>query len=119
MNDAKDNIVTIRLTNEEKATLEQEAKLHGLRLSHYVRYKVLELQEKGVKKQEQTSSSIAFLDQHLHLLTRVILNGYFHTIKLADNQLSEEELAEAEEEALKVINHLGILMPERSLDSES
>jgi Family of unknown function (DUF6290) len=112
MSDAKDNIVTIRLSNEEKALIEQEAKLHSLSLSQYVRYKILELQETTQQAVSQTAPSIKFLDEHLPLLARVLLDGYFHIIKIAERALPPEAIEEAENDALEVINRLGIAKPD-------
>lgn len=112
MNKSKGTMLAIRLTDQEKEKLEKRAKDNCMVLSQYIRYKVLEWED--VPKKSKQPYCIEFLNKNLPMITRVILDGYFHIRALARQKLDEEDYEEIRKETHIEFKKLGILKKQRN-----
>ena len=111
MNKSKEIKISIRFSEEEIEQLEGKAKDHCMTLSQYIRYKA---DDEGVLKKSKQPYCIEFLNKNLPMITRVILDGYFHIRALARQKLDDEDYEEIGKETHIEFKKLGILKKQRN-----
>lgn len=103
MNDEKNKqVIMLRLTRSEKDKLKEEANGCCMNITQYIKYKLFEADG------ESSFNKSTFLDQNIALLTRVLINGYFHIRLLGLKHLSKEELDKVHTESEEEFKKLGI-----------
>jgi len=105
MAESKGTMIGIRVSEEEKELLTQEAGKLGMSLSQYVRYKALE--EDSVKENQQKTVN-EFLDKYIAKMSRLIIDGYFHVKAMSLNNLSKEQKNDAVQMSYKEFDKIGI-----------
>jgi len=105
MAESKGTMIGIRVSEEEKELLTQEAGKLGMSLSQYVRYKALE--EDSVKENQQKTVN-EFLDKYIAKMSRLIIDGYFHVKAMSLNNLSKEQKNDAVQMSYKEFDKMGI-----------
>lgn len=106
MSKSKELRISIRFSEEEAERLEEKAKDHCMTLSQYIRYKA---DDEGVPKKSKQPYCIEFLDKNLPMITRVILDGYFHIRALARQKLDDKDYEEIGKETHIEFKKMGIL----------
>lgn len=79
--------ISLRLSNDEKTLMLARAKGHGMTMSEYIRYKLLE--DKAPVEKRVNS-----LEANQDLIIKLIINGYLKITAMANKTLSEAELEE-------------------------
>lgn len=74
---SSENMITIRLSKEEKENIAQNAKAHFMSLNQYVKFKLFEEND---------------LFKHVPLMMRIMINGYMHVRALGIKHLTTDEL---------------------------
>ena len=105
-NNRKIIALTFRVSEEEKKLIEQKAKERCMSINQYTRYKVFEYEE--LESVENERYALKFLNKNLPMITRIILDGYFHVRALARQNLTEEDYKEINEEEEIEFKRLGI-----------
>ena len=105
MAESKGTMIGIRVSEEEKELLTQEAGKLGMSLSQYVRYKALE--EDSVKENQQKTVN-EFLDKYIAKMSRLIIDGWVHTKAMALNNLSKEQKEDAHQMSLSEFKKMGV-----------
>ena len=105
MTESKGTMIGIRVSEEEKELLTQEANKIGMSLSQYVRYKALGEDSAG-ENQQKTANE--FLDKHIAKMSRLIVDGWVHTKAMALNNLSKEQKEDAHQMSLSEFEKMGV-----------
>lgn len=105
MAESKGTMIGIRVSEEEKELLTQEANKIGMSLSQYVRYKALE-EDEAEENQQKTANE--FLDKYIAKMSRLIIDGYFHVKAMSLNNLSKEQKDDAVQMSYKEFDKMGI-----------
>jgi hypothetical protein len=105
MAESKGTMIGIRVSEEEKELLTQEANKIGMSLSQYVRYKALE-EDEAEENQQKTANE--FLDKYVAKMSRLIIDGYFHVKAMSLNNLSKEQKDDAVQMSYKEFDKMGI-----------
>ena len=105
MAESKGTMIGIRVSEEEKELLTQEANKIGMSLSQYVRYKALE-EDEAEENQQKTANE--FLDKYIAKMSRLIIDGYFHVKAMSLNNLSKEQKDDAVQMSYKEFVKMGI-----------
>ena len=105
MAESKGTMIGIRVSEDEKELLTQEANKIGMSLSQYVRYKALE--EYQVEENQQKTAD-EFLEKYLTKISRMIIDGYINIKALTHKQLTEEENDAALKISYKEFDEMGI-----------
>ena len=106
MRESKETTITIRLSDEEKGVLEKAAKEDCMSLSQYIRHRVLEDREKIQENQQPYYAE--FLNKNLPMITRVLLDIFYHTRGLARQSLTDEDYDEIDAEKATDYKNLNI-----------
>lgn len=108
MKNQKENVITVRFrATEEKYEMEKAAEEYAMSLNQYAKYKILA----GLENiDSNNSNSIETQSSHKHwrLLSRIIIYSYLHIQRLAENQLSDDELQQINAEAIERLEKLGL-----------
>lgn len=98
--------ITIRISQEEKELLTDEANKLGLSLSQYIRFKAL---EEGAGNEERTQKTAdEFLEKHIARIARLIVDSWVHIKAMSLNSLSEAQKDNAHAAVVREIKKMGI-----------
>lgn len=119
MSKIKIHNINLRVTNEEKTLLVQNAKKYHMSLSHYIRYKILlntNLQQ-DLKELNNNDyiDSIQWLNSNYKTIARLIITGYVKISAVTDAQCSETTLQMIEKKAIKLHKKLNVIKIKNTL----
>ncbi len=119
--ETKERKITLRISEHEKTALEHKATECGMSINQFIKHKIFDedsnedLSDPNVGpnksvtlKGESSFSSIKFLDEHLPMLSRIIIDNYYYTALLADRCISSDVLDKSDAEAVELFKKLGI-----------
>lgn len=105
MTESKGTIIAIRISEEEKELLTQEAEKLGMSLSQYIRYRMLEEGKASADGQKRVAE---YLEKHMTKLSRMMIDAYYNIKALAVKELSDEEIDEIVELVHEEFDTMGI-----------
>lgn len=92
---SSDNVITIRISKEEKDQITQKAKEYFMSVNQYAKFKLLE--EKS-----------DFLNKNVPLIMRIMISGYMHVRSLGIKHLTKEELNRIHQDSEEEFRKLNI-----------
>ena len=108
MTSKKTHVLSIRISEELKESLEKEADARVMDLSQYAKYLLMSRKETQYSGSQKEYKCLYWLEENYKLIGRMIIEGYFKTDAIANNKLDEEYVESIVKLANKIFKKQGI-----------